>query len=134
MKNIIKILIGLIVVVICVCFGIYFTGIGAVDKNSTEPVRVVVEDGMYSGKVINLLQEKGLLKSKFAAKIYLRLHNLNSLKAGKYDLYKSEDLKTLLAHIENGDYAGDDVKLTIIEGKNIRWIAKKIAENTNNTV
>lgn len=133
MKNIIKILIGLIIIVVCVCVGGYFTGIGAVDKKSKEPIRVVVEDGMYSGSVINLLQEKGLVKNKLAAKVYLKLHNVDSLKAGKYDLYKSEDLKTLLSHIENGDYAGDDVKLTIIEGKNVRWIAKKIAENTNNT-
>ena len=133
MGKLIKVIIGIIVIVACIFVFSYFSGIGAVDKSSTEPVRVVVEDGMTSSSIVNLLQEKGLLKSKFAAKIYLKLHSVGSLKAGKYDFYKSENFSKMLSHMEKGEVAGDDVKLTIIEGKNVRWIAKKIAENTNNT-
>ena len=133
MGKVAKILISVMVIVACVLVICYFVGIGAVNKSSKEPVRVVVEDGMTSSSIINLLQENDLLRSRIAAKIYLKLHSLGSLKAGKYDLYKSEDLKDILAHIEKGEVAGDDVKITIIEGKNVRWIAKKIAENTDNT-
>ncbi len=119
---------GAILLFIC-----YNIGIGAVNKKSTDPVRVVVEDGMVSSDIFTVLRKNGLLKSELAAKIYMKTHSMGTLKAGNYDMSKSENLETMLKKIEAGQVAEDDVKLTFIEGKNIKWLAEKIAEITNNS-
>ena len=66
-------------------------------------------------------------------KIYTKINNINNLKAGKYNLNRSEDLSKIIEHLVNGDVTDDTVKITFIEGKNIRWIAKTIADKTVNT-
>ena len=133
MKKIIGIIFGIIVAGLLLLVICYNVGIGAADKSVKDPVRVTIEDGMHGAQVLKALKENGLLKSELAAKIYMKFHDVGTLKAGKYDLYKSENLETILGKLENGSVADDDVKITFIEGKNIRWLAKKIAEVTDNS-
>ena len=66
-------------------------------------------------------------------KIYVKLHKITNLQAGKYDLNNSENLSDVLMHIQNGEVAKDEIKLTFVEGKNMRNFAKVIANNTKNT-
>ena len=66
-------------------------------------------------------------------KIYAKINNISTLQAGKYDLNKTEDMPTILEHIINGEIADEEVKITFVEGKNMRWVAKAIAENTVNS-
>ena len=69
----------------------------------------------------------------FKSEIYTSLNDVKALQAGVYDLNNSEDMATILNRIANGEVVSDEVKITFIEGKNIRWIAKTIASKTNNT-
>ena len=66
-------------------------------------------------------------------KIYAKINKIGNLQAGKYELDSSEDMPAVLAHISGGDIINNEIKITFIEGKNMRWIAKTIAEKTNNT-
>lgn len=121
-----------IIIVILMPFLWYHIGVGAKNK-SGDVVRIVVEDGMNSSDIIKALKDGGAIRSKLAAKIYMKLNTVGTLKAGKYDISTSENFETIIKHIENGEVADDRVKLTLIEGKNIRWLAKKIGELTDNT-
>lgn len=96
-------------------------------------IRVVIENDMGVSQIADLLEKNNVIKSAKALKIYAKINNIGSLKAGKYDLNNSENMQTVLEHIVNGEVASDEVKITFIEGKNMRWVAKTIAEKTVNT-
>lgn len=83
--------------------------------------------------IANLLEKNNVIKNATAMQIYCRLNNVSNLKAGKYELSNNEDLSEVLDHLTNGDVTDESVKITFIEGKNMRWIAKTIADKTENT-
>ncbi len=102
-------------------------------ENLKESIKVEIEDGMGTSSIANLLEKNNIIKSASAMKIYVKLNKITNLKAGKYELNNNDDLKTIVEHLENGDITDDSVKITFIEGKNMRWIAKAIADKTQNT-
>ena len=73
------------------------------------------------------------IKSAIVMKLYSKMNKVEGLKAGNYEFDNTEDMKTIVEHIVKGDTLYDDVRITFIEGKNMRWIAKQIAKETNNT-
>lgn len=139
LKNVLIVLIVIVVLVILLGIGFfvwYKINLNPVSKvaiENNEPIRVEIEKGMRTEQIAKLLQDNNVIKSATAMKLYTKINNINGLKAGKYDLNNSEDMQTILAHIVNGEVANDEVKITFIEGKNIRWIAKTIADKTKNT-
>lgn len=139
-----KVLIALavIIVIVMVACGIagawYFSSLKSVKgqvatEEEKELIRIEVEEGMGAVSIAKLLYESGIIKSELAMKIYSKLNSVSNLQAGIYDLSPNDDLETNLNHIINGDVVDDSVKITFIEGKNMRWIAKTIASKTNNT-
>lgn len=106
---------------------------------SSEPVsednyiRVVIQDGIGVSQIAQLLEENNVIRNANVMKIYSKINNIGSLKSGKYDFNNSENMQTIVEHLVNGDVASDEVKITFIEGKNMRWIAKTIADKTENT-
>lgn len=130
----------LILIILGVIIGIggffwYSNSIQAVVKSETKnnPINVEIEEGMGTSSIANLLEKNNVIKSATAMKIYVKLNNISSLKAGKYEFNNTENLKEIINHIKNGDIADNSVKITFIEGKNMRWIAKTISEKTENT-
>ncbi len=135
-----KVLIIIVPIVVIILLALLFAGIWyssslkpVSKEKSDDAIRVDIPEGSNSKTIAQILEDNDVIKSAFAMKIYIKLNNINSLKAGKYDLNNSDDLATIIGHIVNGDIADDSVKLTFIEGKNMRWLAKKISEKTNNT-
>lgn len=131
-----KVLISLVIIVIVVIVGVilwYTNGLKAVTKQSGETIAVEIKEGMGVQSIANLLEKNNVIKSATVMSIYSKLNNINNLKKGKYDFNNSEDLPTIISHMENGKVTDESVKITFIEGKNIRWIARTIAEKTNNT-
>ncbi|MBQ7410684.1 MAG: endolytic transglycosylase MltG [Clostridia bacterium] len=98
-----------------------------------EVIRIEIEEGMGASQIAQLLEENDIIKSALAMKIYTKINGLSNLQAGIYDLSPEEDTPDIVYHIINGEVADDSVKITFIEGKNMRWIAKTIASKTNNT-
>lgn len=98
-----------------------------------EIIRVEIPEGKGSSAIAQLLQEKNVIQSAAAMKIYIKLNSDIVLKSGKYDLNNSENLEQIISHIANGEVAKEEVKITFIEGKNIRQFAKVIADKTVNT-
>ncbi len=103
------------------------------NKNNSEPIIVEIGEGANLNSVGNLLEEKGIINNTMAFRIYIKLNNKNNLIAGKYCFSPSMSFDEITRILEKGEvYKGDEIKLTYIEGKNIRWLASKIEETTNN--
>ncbi|GIW58893.1 MAG: hypothetical protein KatS3mg086_178 [Candidatus Dojkabacteria bacterium] len=85
-----------------------------------------VKEGDTLQSIAPSLEEKGIIKSTLALKIYLRLNNLNpQIKAGKYELPTNKKLEEIIELLENGVYTST-AKVTIIEGSKSEDIAEII--------
>lgn len=134
---------GLVVFLVIIIIGIigaftfYNVGLSPLEKTSGDAdkklVRVEIKEGMGISQIAELLEKEGLIRSADMMKIYSKLNRLKGLQAGKYDLSPEDDTKTIISQIVNGNVTDDSVKITFIEGKNMRYIAKMIAEKTTNT-
>lgn len=135
----IKIFLIMIIVVIAITgvagFMWYTNSLKPFDKNSElgkKLIRIEIEGKMGTSSIAELLETKNIIKSATAMKIYCKMNNVNVLQAGKYELDPSEDMPTILEHIINGEVVSDEIRITFVEGKNIRWVAKTIADKTIN--
>lgn len=135
-----KIIVIIVIIVAIIIFASVFGAViwynqntKAVDSKSSEIKQIQIEQGMSTIKIIKKLKEEDLIKNEFATKIFIKLNNVNKLQAGKYELSKSMDLEKILITISKGDVVNDEITITFLEGKNMRWIAKKIESETSNT-
>jgi UPF0755 protein len=136
MKKVLIVLAVLVVIAVLGVIGVYtWYNIQqeAVDKSSEDTIRVEIPEKTNLEKIASILEEKGVIRNAFVMKVYCKLNKINNLQAGKYDLAKNEGLADILKHLQDGDVAHDEIKITFIEGKNMRWVAKRIAEKTPNT-
>ena len=135
-KKLMIVLAIIIVVIIGLFIGVfvwYNSNLKPVATTESEPIRIEITEGMGVSKIAELLENSNVIKNANVMKIYAKINDVGALQAGKYDLKNSEDMQTVLSHIINGEVVSDEVKITFVEGKNMRWVAKKIAENTENT-
>ncbi len=134
-KNLI--IIGVVAVILLILiFSIiwYFVSISPVSKKSEEEIQVTVPLGSGTSKIAEILKENRVIRSKFAFKIYVKLNNVTDFQAGNYYLKKNMNLKEITEMLKTGImHDPNQLNITYIEGKNIRWLAKEIARLTNNT-
>lgn len=103
--------------------------------NVKEPTSKTIEisSGTSTVAIVDLLKQNNLIKNTLATKIYIKLNGVKGLQAGKYSLSTDMPLEAILTKISGGEVVSEEVTITFLEGKNIRWISSKIAEKTNNT-
>lgn len=112
---------------------LYHNYISPVNNNNSLK-EIVVEKGMTSSKIGELLEEEKLIKDSKFFLIYLKLNNINNLKAGHYKLSSSMGLKEIVSSLQDGsNYNPDEITITFKEGINFREIARVIESNTNNS-
>lgn len=135
-----KIIIGIVVAIVALIIGVvvwYNVSLSPVKKNELANeeglVRVEIPEGYGINKISKLLKDKGVIKNELALKLHIKLNNKTSLKAGKYDFNINESAKQIIDHVVNGEVTKEEIKITFVEGKNMRSIAKTIASKTNNT-
>ena len=124
MKN--KIL--LIIVIICfIIIASVFTSIlwykiqiNAPKRNDEKDIIIEIENGTSTINILKLLKENNIIKNELAAKIYLKINKIDSLKAGKYEFSSSKSLKEVVDKISSGDVVTQSINITFLEGKNIR--------------
>lgn len=134
MKKKLIIIIGVILVVILIMVLLYFYGLTAVSKED-KVVAFSISSGEGKTEIIDKLDEKGLIKSKISAYIYVALHRNLNLQAGDYELNTNMSLKAILNQFHEGDIVEEDntFSLTFVEGKRLPYYANIIAEATNST-
>ena len=106
--------------------------VGTGDKK----VEFVVEDNETYISLASKLKNMNLIRSELAYKIYLKLNplSLKSLKKGKYYLSENMSVKEIVETLgTKSNSTAETVNITIKEGKNMRYIANLIEENTENT-
>lgn len=112
----------------------YKLNLRAVSSSSIEVEFVVPEGSTYYG-IIPKLKSEGLIRNELCFKIYVKLHRLSDVKHGTYKLNKNMSVKDIVKKFSDGSkYNPDEISITFKEGKNMRYIAKTISENTNNSI
>lgn len=137
MKKAIIIVSLIIILVIAIALGgailLYNNSLKAVSNNS-EKVVVEIGKGMVASQIADTLESKELIKSALTFRIYTKLNKVSGMQAGTYKLDKNMSVEEIVKALQKGsDYYPDSLDITFLEGKNMRWIAKTIAEKTNNT-
>ena len=105
-----------------------------VDKNDTEDVEVEIKSGTSSSSIGKLLKDKELIRSDLYFKLYLKIYEINDLKATTYKFNKSMSTAEIVSELQKGNgYNPDEISITIQEGLNMRQIATIISSKTNNS-
>lgn len=138
MKNMSKkvriFIIALILIILAVAVPLlwYNSSILAIDKNSTEKVKVQIPIGSTANDISKILKDNDLIKSDLAFKVYVKLNKISDFQAGNYELYKNMDVSELTKTLQTGKLH-NQISITFIEGRTINWYANKIEEQTNNS-
>lgn len=132
-KSVIGIVLLFFIIVIISAFLWYKNGIKPVNtKNVVEKI-IQIETGARTTDIISTLKKEELIRSNFATVVYMKLNNIKGLQAGKYKFNTSMSLEEILKILSKGEVCDETIKITFKEGKNMRWIAKTISEQTSNT-
>lgn len=128
------IIIGVILLILLIAIPIiwYNSALKSVSKDDI-PVNVSIEIGSGSNTIATTLSNSDVIKSKLAFKLYIKLNSIEGLQAGDYTLNKNMDVPTIISALKTGKVMKEQLNITFVEGKNMRWIASKIAEETNNS-
>lgn len=129
------IIIMLILVIVIAIGGILWYNMSLSGTGTKEEV-VAIEIPLGSGtnKIASILKKADLIKSESAFKLYVKLNKVTDFQAGKYDLTKDLSVSEIVQALKTGKlFKESNVKITFVEGKTFRYIAKQIADKTNNT-
>lgn len=132
MKKIKIIAIVMLIIVLAILLGykLMFTKV----SSSDEEIEVAIPLGTGTNGIANILKENNIIRSKLGFKIYTKLNKVSNFQAGTYYLKQNMSLKEISEMLKSGImYDQNEIKITYLEGKNMRWLAKKISEVTNNT-
>jgi UPF0755 protein len=117
-KIILWTLLGIVVCIIAAAATAYIwygQALQPVDTAAQEKVRVTILPGSAPADIGQLLEEKKLIRSKYAFDIYTRLTDTRgTLQAGTYNLSPSESLEKIVSHLVGGRV--DDLSITFLPG------------------
>ena len=135
MKNFRNMAIILLVVftTVILALGIYCKVNMTGTSNSDTKKIVNIEKGSIDS-IAKTLKDNNLIKNVSIFKVYIKLTNKTSLKAGTYELSENMGVEKIVKILEEGTkYNPNEISITFKEGINIRKIATLISENTNNS-
>ena len=136
MKKVIILSIIVILLVLASIGGATFYYINMMNPTSetSQNVNITIPSGSTASSIGTILEQNDLIKSEFIFKLYTKLNNVTDMKAGDYELNKNMGVVKIVELLKKGpDASKKTIDITFLEGKNMRWVAKKIAESTNNT-
>ena len=100
-----------------------------VDSNDTKEIVVEIQNGTGSNQIGRILKEKGLIRSTLMYKLYLKVNNIDDLKASKYTFNKSMSMDEIIKALQEGVVSNDDaLKMTFKDGLRIPDYAKVISK------
>lgn len=109
--------------------GAYTMGLRPVESGNEEPVVVEIPNGSGASLIVEILDEAGLVRNKFWAKVNTKLGGYNSLQANTYIFNKGMAFNTIMKIINEGDF--DYVSKESVEvrdGARLEQVAADIAE------
>lgn len=132
-KKIIICVVAIILLITIIGLIWYVASISKVSRKDDE-IEVTIPLGSGTNKIAEILKENKLIKGKMAFKLYVKLNKVTNFQAGKYYLKQNMNVKEITQMLQTGImHDPNQLSITYIEGKNMRWLAKKIEETTNNS-
>ena len=102
-------------------------------SNKSEEVVFKIKEGSSMKDISLILKKEGLIRSDKFFLIYTKVHNIRDIKAGNYEINKTNSLKKIVKILRKGSNAKNEVTITFPEGKTMRKVAKIIEDNTTNS-
>lgn len=110
-------------------FGTYLYMLSPVDSSNKKEQLVSIPQGSSVDNIATIFKKQDLIKNTAAFKLYIKLHNKQSLKAGNYRFNQSQGVATIVNHLQAGGKYQVAVKsVTIPEGSQLKEIASIIAK------
>ena len=129
MKKVLIIIASIVGLVIASFLLWYNLSLTKVAKDA-EIISFIVNPGTSTKEIVNNLYDAGLIKSKFASLIYIKLHN-SKLLASTYNLSKSMNTKEIIRELNMGNAKGNTYRITFVEGLRFPEYLELIADNFN---
>ena len=131
-----KVSITILILVVLLIIGAVLTYkslIGPISDNREEK-EIVIPLGSSADEIATTLKENNLIKNEIIFKLYVKLNNISDFQAGTYYLKECMNLKEITEMLQTGImFDPNEISITYIEGKNIKWLANTIEERTNNS-
>ncbi len=136
MKTYRNIAIGLLIIMIIVVGGsclFYKLMLEPTSKESID-IEIVVPKGSSISSIANVLKENDLIKSANVFKLYAKFNKKQNIKPSTYILNKNMGVEKIISKLIQGNPNNpNEIKITFVEGNNIRKIATTIENKTNNS-
>lgn len=117
-----------ILAILVIGLGYYTLGLRCVDKNDKESITVSIPTGTGASQVEYILDEAGLVRNTFCAKVNTRIGGYNSLQANTYVFNKSMSFPEMMKAINTGDFEYvSKQSINIIAGYRIPQVAEAMA-------
>ena len=122
-------LVILVLALLVGCGGYYTMGLRPVDPKSTEEVVVEIPNGTGASAIVDILDDAGLVKNKFCAKVNSRIGHYNGLQANTYIFSPSMSFQEIMTAINTGDfnYVSKD-SVEVKDGARLLQVADAVAE------
>lgn len=109
--------------------GAYTLGLRAVEPGNEDPVVVEIPNGSGASMIVEYLDEAGLVRSKFWAKVNSKLGGYNSLQANTYVFNKSMAFNQIMNIINEGnfEYVSKE-SIEVGDGARLEQVAASMSE------
>lgn len=109
--------------------GYYTLGLRPVDPSSEEKVIVEIPNGSGASAIVEILDEAGLVKNKFCAKVNSRIGGYDSLKANTYIFSPSMSFTEIMNVINEGDFEYiSKESIEVKDGARLQQVAEAISD------
>ena len=130
-KGVPKILLILILLLLlAVGFGgAYTLGLRPVEPGNEDPVAVEIPSGSGASTIVELLDDAGLVRNKFWAKVNAKIGGYNSLQANTYIFNKGMAFNTIMDIINRGDFEYvSKESIEVKDGARLEQVAAAMSE------
>ena len=119
-----------LILAILVAGGGYYTmGLRPVAPGSDEQVVVDIPNGSGASMIVEILDEAGLVKNKFCAKVNSRIGHYNNLQANTYIFSPSMSFQEIMTAINTGDFDYlSKESIEVKDGARLQQVAEAVSE------
>lgn len=132
-KKLVLIIGGTILVFILILILIVIFLLFPVSK-SNEAVNINIKKGTSKVETVEILKNANLIKSKYAALLYILLTGNKNIQAGSYEFSRDMSTNDIIKSLNKGDIVNSKkptVKITFKEGITLKNYIELLSENTN---
>ena len=102
--------------------------------NKKSEVTFTIEEGSSIRNIATTLKDNNVIRSEYFFLLYAKVNKISDIKAGDYVIDKNLTLKQITKILQKGSNVDKkEITITFKEGKNMRYIARIIDENTINS-